>query len=270
MSASAGGADAQSSHSAAERSDPVRVQTEFSRGFGDWLISHRVGLVCSTHQTGYLLFVGVRADGQPVPSAASFSFAMGLAASSQRIYLGTQREIWRLENILAPDGMFDRFYAPRCAQITCDDSGLGATLLYCSTPASSRTFVAPAELVPVPRLDDAMGGSIGAVRNVKQCCTSSEVPLVFRNPELRDAMQSDQCWSLRPIKICKMKRPIVRKKLPRMSQINEGSFWSASDLYLSPKMNRKTSQELRKNSRRLSGAPIWKERGDPSSIHNAV
>jgi uncharacterized protein (TIGR03032 family) len=122
MSASAGGADAQSSHSAAERSDPVRVQTEFSRGFGDWLISHRVGLVCSTHQTGYLLFVGVRADGQPVPSAASFSFAMGLAASSQRIYLGTQREIWRLENILAPDelvdAMFDRFYAPRSAQIT--------------------------------------------------------------------------------------------------------------------------------------------------------
>jgi uncharacterized protein (TIGR03032 family) len=123
-SASAGGAGAQSSYSADERSDPARVQTGFSRGFGDWLISHRVGLVCSAHQTGYLLFVGVRADGKPVPSAASFSFAMGLAASSQRIYLGTQKEIWRLENILASDelanDMFDRFYAPRAAQLTGD------------------------------------------------------------------------------------------------------------------------------------------------------
>lgn len=100
------------------------VQTEFSRGFGDWLINQRVGLVCSTYRTGYLLFVGVRADGVPVPSAAGFSLAAGLAASSQRIYLGTKNEIWRLENILAPDelanDMFDRFYAPRNAQITGD------------------------------------------------------------------------------------------------------------------------------------------------------
>jgi hypothetical protein len=100
------------------------VQTEFSRGYGDWLINQRVGLVCSTYRTGYLLFVGVRADGVPVPSAAGFSLAAGLAASSQRIYLGTKNEIWRLENILAPDelanDMFDRFYAPRNAQITGD------------------------------------------------------------------------------------------------------------------------------------------------------
>jgi hypothetical protein len=66
------------------------VQTEFSRGFGDWLINQRVGLVCSTYRTGYLLFAGVRADGVPVPSAAGFSLAVGLAASSQRIYLGTK------------------------------------------------------------------------------------------------------------------------------------------------------------------------------------
>jgi uncharacterized protein (TIGR03032 family) len=102
----------------------IRVQTEFSRGFGDWLINQRVGLVCSTYRTGYLLFVGVRADGVPVPSAAGFSLTAGLAASSQRIYVGTKNEIWRLENILASDELandiFDRFYAPRTAQITGD------------------------------------------------------------------------------------------------------------------------------------------------------
>jgi uncharacterized protein (TIGR03032 family) len=100
------------------------VQTEFSRGFGDWLIAHQVALVCSTYLTGYLLFIGVRADGRPVPSAASFSMAMGIAASSQRIYLGTKNEIWRLENILTPNELandiFDRFYAPRAADMTGD------------------------------------------------------------------------------------------------------------------------------------------------------
>lgn len=102
----------------------LRVHTEFSRGFGDWLISQRVALVCSTYLTGHLLFIGVRADSRPVPSAASFSIAMGLAASRQRIYLGTKNEIWRLENILhaneLANDMFDRLYVPRTAELTGD------------------------------------------------------------------------------------------------------------------------------------------------------
>jgi hypothetical protein len=60
-----------------EPKSSISVQTEFSRGFGDWLISHQVGLVCSSYLTGYLLFIGVRANGMLVPSAASFSMAMG-------------------------------------------------------------------------------------------------------------------------------------------------------------------------------------------------
>jgi uncharacterized protein (TIGR03032 family) len=107
-----------------ETGNPVRVQTEFSRGLPDWLIDQQVGLVCSSYLTGYLLFIGVRANGMLVTSAASFSHAMGLVADSQRIYLGTKNEIWRLENILRPDelanDMFDRFYAPRSAEITGD------------------------------------------------------------------------------------------------------------------------------------------------------
>jgi uncharacterized protein (TIGR03032 family) len=125
------GASARHAPVAAQASGPpekpknsFRVQTEYSRGFGDWLISHQVGLVCSSYLTGYLLFIGVRADGTLVPSAASFSHAMGFAASSQRIHLGTKNEIWRLENILKPgevaDATFDRFYAPRSAHLTGD------------------------------------------------------------------------------------------------------------------------------------------------------
>ena len=101
-----------------------RVQTESSRGLGDWLIDQQVGLVCSSYLTGYLLFIGVRANGTLVPSAASFSHAMGLVADLERIYLGTKNEIWRLENVLRSnelaDDMFDRFYAPRSAHLTGD------------------------------------------------------------------------------------------------------------------------------------------------------
>ena len=102
----------------------IKISSEFSRGFADWLARHRVGLVCSTYQTGHLLFMGVRADGRPVPSAAGFSRAIGIAAFPQRVYVGTATEIWRLENALRPDeiesDMFDRLYVPRNAQITGD------------------------------------------------------------------------------------------------------------------------------------------------------
>lgn len=124
-SESAPATDVQSTNRrAAKEESSLRVQTEFSRGFGDWLITQRVALVCSTYLTGHLLFIGVQADSRPVPSAASFTMAMGLVASSQRIYLGTKNEIWRLENILRSDelanNLFDRFYAPRAAQVTGD------------------------------------------------------------------------------------------------------------------------------------------------------
>ena len=89
----------QSSTAPDQPKNSVGVQTEYSRGFGDWLIDQQVGLVCSSYLTGYLLFIGVRADGVLIPSAASFSHAMGLVTDSQRIYLGTKNEIWRLENI---------------------------------------------------------------------------------------------------------------------------------------------------------------------------
>jgi len=35
----------------------VRVHTEYSRGFGDWLIEHQVALICSTYLTGHVLFI---------------------------------------------------------------------------------------------------------------------------------------------------------------------------------------------------------------------
>jgi uncharacterized protein (TIGR03032 family) len=102
----------------------IRVQTQFSAGFGDWLIRERVGLVTSTYQTGHLLFVGVTAEGKPVPSAAGFAQAMGIAATSQRLYVGAKTDIWRMDNFLREDeldgDLFDRVFVPRVSYVTGD------------------------------------------------------------------------------------------------------------------------------------------------------
>ncbi len=131
-----------SSHASAP-SPRISIQTQFSPGFGDWLIRYQVGLVATTYQTGHFLFIGVRDDGTPVPSAARFSRAMGIVAGGQRIYVATKDEIWRLENILKPDelgnDMFDRLYTRRNCQVVGDlnvhELGIEANgrILFCNT-----------------------------------------------------------------------------------------------------------------------------------------
>ena len=95
---------------------------EASPGLVSWLTRHRASLVCSSYQTGRLLFIGSRRGGAASYSRAQFSGAMGLAAFSQRLYVAGRTAIWRLENTLKPDevidGRFDRLFVPRNAQIT--------------------------------------------------------------------------------------------------------------------------------------------------------
>jgi uncharacterized protein (TIGR03032 family) len=101
-----------------------RIETQFSAGFGEFLLRHHAGLAISTYHAGHILFVGVRPGGETVVSAAGFNRAMGLAASAQRLYVGTRGEIWRLENALRSDELesdtFDRLYAPRECRVTGD------------------------------------------------------------------------------------------------------------------------------------------------------
>lgn len=95
---------------------------ETSAGFFSWMDRHRVAVVCSSYQTGRLVFVGSKPDGAPIFSSAQFPGAMGLAAFSQRLYLAGKSAIWRLENALRPgelaDNRFDRLFIPRNAQFT--------------------------------------------------------------------------------------------------------------------------------------------------------
>jgi len=97
---------------------------EVSPGLVRWLIRHQIALVCSSYQTGRLLFIGAQSNGASVVSRTQFAGAMGLAAFPQRLYLAGRTTIWRLENTLRADELvdnrFDRLFVPRNAQFTGD------------------------------------------------------------------------------------------------------------------------------------------------------
>ena len=105
---------------AAARDDRITV----SRGFEAWLARTGCSLAFTSYQTGQLFLVGRLPHGKVSFHQQSYSRAMGLHATPQRLYLASLYQIWRLENVLAPaeraNGDFDRLYVPRNAQITGD------------------------------------------------------------------------------------------------------------------------------------------------------
>lgn len=107
---------------AAQPTQPAADQTRISvsRGFGQWLNRMGCSLAFSSYQTGQLFLVGMLPSGQVSFHQQNYVRAMGLHATSQRLYVGSLFQIWRLENVLAPheraNGDFDRLYVPRNAQ----------------------------------------------------------------------------------------------------------------------------------------------------------
>src|SRR5581483_7292498 len=95
-----------------------------SRGLANWLSSEKVSLAFTSHESGQLFLAGWSAGGIVSVQQQNFPRAMGLAASSDRIFLGGLQQVWRLENVLA-DGQvanerFDRLFVPRAAYTTGD------------------------------------------------------------------------------------------------------------------------------------------------------
>lgn len=95
-----------------------------SRGFSTWLQSQNCSLAFTSYQTGKLFLVGRMPDGRISFHQQSYLRAMGVHAQSQRLYLASLFQVWRLENVLAPDErankVFDRLFVPRNAQTVGD------------------------------------------------------------------------------------------------------------------------------------------------------
>jgi protein O-GlcNAc transferase len=89
----------------------------------DWLRAERISLACTTYQTSRLLLMGVNAAGGLAGFERVFDRAMGLYATSERLYLSTQYQLWQLDNVLEPGQQYqehDRLYIPRIGHTTGD------------------------------------------------------------------------------------------------------------------------------------------------------
>lgn len=103
---------------------PEATRISVSRGLADWLRRHDTSLAFTTYQTGQLFLVGVLPDGTVSLNQQSFTRAMGLHYQPGRLYLGSQFQVWRLENMLRAGEManngFDAVFVPRNGQTTGD------------------------------------------------------------------------------------------------------------------------------------------------------
>jgi uncharacterized protein (TIGR03032 family) len=94
-----------------------------SRQFTAWLHERAVSIVFTTYQTNRLFLSGRMPDGRVSLFERVFPRAMGLHASSERLWMSSLFQLWRLDNILQPgqvhDG-FDRIFIPSIAYTTGD------------------------------------------------------------------------------------------------------------------------------------------------------
>jgi uncharacterized protein (TIGR03032 family) len=92
-----------------------------SRGMAGWLQANQVSLAFTSYQTGRLYLVGVDDAGGLAIHEVGTGRAMGVWADAQRLVLATAFQVWRFENILAPDQTMngaDRYYVPRVGHTT--------------------------------------------------------------------------------------------------------------------------------------------------------
>jgi uncharacterized protein (TIGR03032 family) len=96
-----------------------------SRHFTDWLARVGASLAFTTYQAGKLFLIGLRPDGRLAVFERTFARSMGLAASpdARTLFLATQYQIYRLDNVVPPggaSGSHDAVYAPHASWITGD------------------------------------------------------------------------------------------------------------------------------------------------------
>ena len=92
-----------------------------SRQFTSWMAEQRVSLAFTTYQSNRLILVGMKAGGSLSVFQRTFARSMGLWADDESLWLSSQFQIWRLENVLrhGPDEQgFDRLYVPRVGYVT--------------------------------------------------------------------------------------------------------------------------------------------------------
>ncbi len=104
---------------------PAYPDLEFygSRQFLDWLVQERISLACTTYQTSRLILIGANPEGRFSGFERLFDRAMGLFATSERLYLSAKSQLWQFDNVLEPGQLYneyDKLYIPRIGYTTGD------------------------------------------------------------------------------------------------------------------------------------------------------
>ncbi|MEC4807240.1 MAG: TIGR03032 family protein [Jaaginema sp. PMC 1079.18] len=86
-----------------------------------WLYEQQISFALTTYQTHRLFLIGLKPEGRLSLFERLFERAMGLAATDNRLFLGTRYQLWQFENIVPPQmwhNDYDRVYVPRLAYTT--------------------------------------------------------------------------------------------------------------------------------------------------------
>lgn len=94
------------------------------RQFIPWLRQQQISIACTTYQTSRLMLLGVSPDGNNISGFERiFDRAMGLYATTDRLYLSSKYQIWRFDNALLGQqhhNGYDKLYVPRVGYTTGD------------------------------------------------------------------------------------------------------------------------------------------------------
>lgn len=101
---------------------PEETKISVSRGLASWLIENKTSFAFTSYQSARLFLTGTMPDGTVSVNQQAFSRAMGICWDRNGLWLASQVQLWRLENIL-PEGMtaqdrYDLVLMPRRTFIT--------------------------------------------------------------------------------------------------------------------------------------------------------
>jgi|GEM_PF-82514 len=105
-------------------SSPPEHDISADRQFVPWLAQQQISIACTTYQTSRLMLLGINPDKGSISGFERiFDRAMGLYATSDRLYLSSKYQIWQFENALSCQQVhngYDKLYVPRVGYTTGD------------------------------------------------------------------------------------------------------------------------------------------------------
>lgn len=131
-----------------------RLEVSCSRRVTEWLAETKSSLAFSTYQAGKLFLLGRRSDNRLSVFERTIERCLGLWSDGQTLWMSSQHQIWRFENMPKPSAItdgYDRLFVPQVGYTTGDfdvhDMAIDANGRPGPTVATTQAFVQGVGLV---------------------------------------------------------------------------------------------------------------------------